>query len=220
VADAVERLARTLAERLAAGESLEHAMREIVAGTYRRHGRIVFGGDGYSAEWEREAEARGLLNLRTTPDALAQLVSDATVRVFAERGVLSARELEARYEVLVEQYATTLNIEAETAAALARTLVLPAALRHRALVDQAHGPLTDELLLELDEPLTALARSLRELEAVNAAGPAAGVAPAEHMRDAVVPAMASVREHADRLERIVAGDLWPLPKYAEMLFVR
>ena len=204
VADAVEALSRALSARRGRGETLEHAVREVVAEVYREHGRIVFDGDGYSAEWEREAERRGLLNLRTTPEALPQLVADSTVRVFAEQGVLSARELEARYDVLVEQYEKTVNIEAGTAAALARTLLLPAALRQRALIAEAGGPLVDELLAELDEPLGGFVTALRALEAGGDA----------------VPAMASLREHADRLERLVAGDLWPLPKYAEMLFVR
>jgi glutamine synthetase len=127
------------------------------------------------------------------------------VRVFAEQSVLSARELEARYDVLAEQYATTINIEAATAAALARVLLLPAALRQRALIAEAAGPLTERLLAELDEPLADFYAALRALEA----------AP-----DDLVAAMAALREQADRLERLVAGDLWPLPKYADMLFVR
>jgi glutamine synthetase len=219
-ADAIEQMTHSVAAWVSAGDDVEAAVREVVAGTFRRHGRIVFNGDGYSAEWEREAEARGLLNLRTTPDALPHLISEPTVRVFAERSVLSARELRARYEVLVEQYATKLNIEAETAARIARTLLLPAALRQRELAAAAGGALAEELLAEIDRPLRELHAAIRALEQVNAATPPEGLAHAEHMRDTVVPAMERVRTVADRLERLVADDLWPLPTYAEMLFIR
>jgi glutamine synthetase len=220
VADAIDELTRAVASWVQAGDGVEAAVREVVADTYRRHRRIVFNGDGYSAAWEAEAAERGLLNLRTTPDALPHLVSDATVRVFAERSVLSARELHARHEVLVEQYATKLGIEAETAVRMARTLILPAVLRQRALVENACGPLMCDLRAELDEPARALHAAIRTLEDALAAAPADAPARAEHMRDAVVPAMAELRAHADRLERLVAGDLWPLPTYAEMLFIR
>jgi glutamine synthetase len=220
VADSITRLANAVGERLAAGEDLERAVREVVAETYREHGRIVFGGDGYSAEWEAEAAERGLLNLRTTPDALPYLVDEATVRVFAEQSVLSARELQARYDVLVEQYSTKLNIEAHTAAQIARTMLLPAALRHRELIKTAGGPLAGQLLYELDGPLREFHTALGALEEVNEGGADGAQAHAEYMRDRTIPAMNRVRAVADRLERLVADDLWPLPRYAEMLFIR
>jgi glutamine synthetase len=220
VADAIDELTRAVAAWVQAGDSLEDAVREVVADTYRRHRRIVFSGDGYSAAWEAEAAERGLLNLRTTPDALPHLVSDATVRVFAERSVLSARELHARHEVLVEQYATKVGIEAATAVRIARTLILPAVLRQRSLVENACGPLMFDLRAELDDPARALYAAVRALEDALAAAPADAPARAEHMRDAVIPAMAELRTHADRLEHLVAGDLWPLPTYAQMLFTR
>jgi glutamine synthetase len=192
----------------------------VVGEAYRRHGRIVFGGDGYSRAWEEEAAERGLLNLRTTPEALPHLVTDSTVRVFAERSVLSARELHARYDVLVEQYATQLNIEGHTAARMARTQILPAVLRQRELVANAAGPLTEQMLTELDGPLVDLYAAIEALERALADGPAEGLEHAAHMRDTVVPAMGLVRELADGFEHVVADDLWPLPAYAEMLFIR
>jgi glutamine synthetase len=220
VADAVDQLTETLVDRLAAGEPAGRAIREIVGGTYRAHGRIVFDGDGYSDAWQAEAAQRGLLNLKTTPDALPALISEETIRVFAQRSVLSARELEARYEVLIEQYTTKLNIEAETAAGMARTLLLPAAMRQRKLIDGVDEPLAQELRDELNAPIAELYRAVRLLEDVNADGPQTPQARAEFMRDEVIPAMNQVRRSADTLERLVADDLWPLPKYAEMLFIR
>jgi glutamine synthetase len=220
VADAIDELARAAAAWTEAGDDVEAAVREVIADTYRRHGRIVFNGDGYSAEWEREAAERGLLNLRTTPDALAELVSDATMRVFAEQSVLSARELQARYDVLLEQYATKLGAEAETAAQMARGRILPAVLRQRELIENARGPLLCELRTELDEPARKLYAAIGALEAVLADAPQQPLERALYMRDAVMGAAQEVRAHADRLERLVADDLWPLPTYAEMLFIR
>ena len=219
-ADAIERMSKAVTAWVAAGDSVEAAVREVVADTFRRHGRVVFNGDGYAPAWEREARERGLLNLRTTPDALPHLVTESTVRVFAERSVLSARELQARYDVLVEQYATKLRIEAETAAQMARGLLLPAAMRQRELVDAVGGPLATEMLDELDGPLDDLYGAILALEAVNGEAAGEGLSHARYMRDAVIPAMARVRAAADRLERLVADDLWPVPSYAEMLFVR
>ena len=117
------------------GAKLETAVVEVVRDVYVQHGRVVFDGDGYSEAWHKEAEKRGLLNLRTTPDALPQFVAPSTVQVFSKYHVLGKRELQARYEVFVEQYITKLNIEAETAANMARTLILPEALRHIELCD-------------------------------------------------------------------------------------
>ncbi len=97
----------------------------------------MFGGDNYSEEWHEEAERRGLLNLPTTPDALPYLVADDTETVFSNYGVLSQRELESRYEVMLEQYASKINIEAETAVEIAQTMLLPAAARHLALLLRA-----------------------------------------------------------------------------------
>ena len=94
--------------------------------SFSANGRIVFEGDNYSDEWHAEAEQRGLLNLRTTPDALPQLLEKPTIDVFGNYEVLSEREIESRFEVLAEQYAVKLNIEAETLADMARTMVLPA----------------------------------------------------------------------------------------------
>ena len=98
--------------------------------SYSANKQIIFGGDNYDEAWHAEAEKRGLKNLRTTPDALPEVISAQTVETFGKYEVLSERELESRYEVWVEQYITNANIEAETAAAIAKTMILPAALRH------------------------------------------------------------------------------------------
>jgi glutamine synthetase len=191
-----------------------------VAAAYRTHRRIVFDGDGYAAAWEQEASARGLLNLRTTPDALPYFTKPETISVFEKYEVLNARELHAREEIFTEQYAVKLNIEAETAAAIARTLLLPAAVRHLALVAEAG---VDSLVAETRGLVDEFVTAIRALETVNAAENQEDEPPAvwaTYMRDKVIPAMDAVRDVADRLEKIVADDLWPLPKYSEVLFIK
>ena len=119
------------------GKSLEEAVLATVKDAYSGHKRIVFSGDNYSEEWHTEAEQRGLANLAQSPDALPWLVEPTTVAVFSKYDVLSERELESRYEVSLEQYVTTVNIEGETAASIARTMLLPAAVQWYATLGAA-----------------------------------------------------------------------------------
>ncbi len=220
VAEAVDYLAEELEDALEAGADLEAALRPILQRSYAANKQIVFGGDNYSEDWHSEAESRGLLNLRATPDALPYLVDDETVTLFSNYGVLSQRELESRYEVFLEQYVTKLNIEAETAASIARTMLLPAAARHLALLLSAQ---MGELASETETLTSTFVDAIRELESANLEEnqPHDDVLKhAEYMRDTTVPAMEAVREAADTLEKVVADDLWPLPKYSEILFVK
>ena len=198
---------------------LEDALRPILQRTYADNKRIIFGGDNYDEEWHAEAERRGLLNLRATPDALPYLISDETVSVFEKHNVLSRRELESRHEVFLEQYVTKLNIESETQASIARTMLLPAAARHLALL---LGAQLGELAGETSDLIAEFTEAIKKLESANMADnqPAELEPHAEFMRDSVVPAMDDVRGAADRLEKVVADDLWPLPKYSEILFIK
>src|SRR3954470_18130502 len=139
VAEAIDDLAGQLESEIKGGKSVEEALPAVLQKSFAENGKVVFEGDNYSDEWHAEAEQRGLLNLRTTPEALPQLLEQQTVDVFGTYDVLSEREIEARYEVLCEQYAVKLNIEAETLADMARTMVLPAGLRQLALADGAGG---------------------------------------------------------------------------------
>ncbi|GAC1325532.1 MAG: glutamine synthetase III [Thermoleophilaceae bacterium] len=222
VAESVDRLTGELESAIAGGRSLEDALPDVLRASYAKSKPVVFNGDNYSEEWHAEAEQRGLLNLRTTPDALPQLLTDQTVEVFGRFGVLSRRELESRFEVYTEQYTTKVNIEAETASLIARTQLLPAALRHLATVRAAgESGVLGELAGEVAETTEQLVFAIRKLEEAND-HPAGleGLEHAKYMRDSVLSAMDSVREVADRLEGIVAEDLWPLPKYSEILFIK
>ncbi len=220
VAEAIDALAEELETALAEGAELEAALRPILQRSYAANKQIIFGGDNYAEEWHEEAEQRGLLNLKATPDALPYLINDQTEALFSNYGVLSPRELESRYEVFLEQYVTRLNIEAETAASLARTMLLPAAARHIALLLSAQLP---ELASEVEAVVSQFVDKIRALESANLAEnqpPDDLLKHAEYMRDVTIPAMAEVRDCADKLEKLVADDLWPLPKYSEILFIK
>ncbi|HET9105211.1 MAG TPA: glutamine synthetase III [Solirubrobacteraceae bacterium] len=220
VAEAIDYLAEELENGLNAGTDLEAALRPILQRSYAANKQIIFDGDGYSQEWHDEAARRGLLNLRTTPDALPYLLTDDTLEVFSNYGVLSQRELESRYEVFLEQYVTKLNIEAETAASIARTMIVPAAARYISTLTAAELP---ELASEVNSTLSETVDALRGLESANLAENQPEeelLGHAQYMRDTTIPAMEAVREGVDRLEKLVADDLWPLPKYAEILFIK
>jgi glutamine synthetase len=218
VAEAIEELSAKLDKATDEGKNLNEAVVDIVRETYTANKQVCFDGDNYDEAWHAEAEKRGLANLRTTPDALPWLVETQTITTFERYKVLSERELESRFEVMVEQYITRVNIEAETAASIARTMLLPAAIRH--LADLKAGG-HDGLVAETQELVGQFYDAILALEKANVDHPAEeGLELAKYMRDTVVTSMASTREVADRLERIVADDLWPLPKYSEMLFIK
>jgi glutamine synthetase len=223
VAEAVDALSDQLEARITAGTPLEQAVLEVVKDAYAANQRIVFSGDNYSPEWHEEAERRGLTNLAQTPDALPWLVDPTTVEVCSRYGVLSERELESRYEVFVEQYTTKVNIEGETAASIARTMLLPAAIAYLGELGVAGdgsgvARLTDELSSLVDELVDALS----ELEVANANHPRAEdpLDAARYVQGTVVPAMERLRVAADRLEKLAPDALWPLPKYSEILFIK
>jgi glutamine synthetase len=220
VAQAIDDLSTDLRAAIDGGSSLEDALRPLLKKSWGEHKRIVFDGDGYSEEWHAEAERRGLLNLRTTVDALPYFTKPETIAVFEQYKVLSDRELAAREEVFVEQYATRINIEAETAATIARTMLLPAALRHLALLRAAGVPL---LIEETEGLIGAFVEKIQALERINKKENQEDEPPAawaKFVRDSVVPAMEDARAVADTLETVVADDLWPLPKYSEILFIK
>jgi glutamine synthetase len=217
VAEAVDELAGKLEEKTSGGADVAEAVIEVVKESYSANKQVCFGGDNYDEAWHAEAEQRGLKNLRTTPDALPEVLSDQTVAAFENYEVLSKRELESRYEVWIEQYAIRANIEAETAYSIAKTMLLPAALRHLALIAEAGASSIEAEVRGLVDDLIA---ALGELEEANAPNELEGMDLALHARDKQIAAMAQVREAADKLEKIVADDLWPLPKYEEMLFIK
>jgi glutamine synthetase len=220
VAEAIDDLADKLKAALKGSTDLEKAVTKVVKESYGANKRIVFDGDNYAPEWHAEAEKRGLYNLSSTPEALPWLVEKGTVALFKKYKVLSKRELESREEVFLEQYAVKVNIESETAAAIARTQILPACIRY---LNELRDTGLEELIGEVEPLVKELHFALLKLEDINLKENQDDSSPskwAAYMHDRVVPAMDDVRDVADRLEALVADDLWPLPKYSEMLFIK
>ncbi|MEW6582263.1 MAG: glutamine synthetase III [Actinomycetota bacterium] len=222
VAEAIDALCEDVEAAMGSGraKNVDTVIPKVIAKSYKANRQVVFGGDNYSASWHKEAAKRGLLNLATTPDALPQLVTAESIALLSNYGVLSERELRARYEVFVEQYITRVNIEAETARGMARTMLLPAAVRYLGQIKAAG---LDDLAAELESEVTSFVDAIKALESANSADNHPHKDILEHaayMRDAVLGAMDEVRAIADSLEGKVADDLWPLPKYSEVLFIK
>jgi glutamine synthetase len=230
VAEAIDEMVTALEGKRDAGEDLNDALRHLLAEEILTFKRIIFNGDGYSPDWVEEAERRGLLNLRSAMDALPTLVEDKNAALFEKYGVLSRRELESRFEIAVEQYFYTINIEGETTADMANTMILPAASRYlNELLTAAERGDDVGLAVEgvkktaqrLSGLIDELVEALAVLEEQNAElGGDEVISKAEHMRRNIIPAMAAVRAVADRLEKVVPDDLWPMPTYRDMLFIK
>jgi len=218
VAEAIDELSDQLEGKLGSTGDISAAVAEVVAVAYNSNRQVIFGGDNYTDEWHAEAESRGLKNLRTTPEALPEVISAPSVEAFGRYNVLSERELHSRYEVWLEQYVTHANIEAETTESIARTMILPAALRHLALIEAAG---VSSLSSETRALMDALVSAIGSLTVANGYPEGVeGLELAEYARDHQLEAMQAVRDAADALESVIADDLWPLPKYSEILFIK
>jgi glutamine synthetase len=227
MAEALDYIATSLETAVEAGTDFNVAVQKILEEIITVHGASVFNGDGYSEQWQVEAAQRGLPNLRTTLDALPELISESSMELFSKYGVFTHREMHSRYEIGLEQYALSVGVEARLTLEIGSTLVLPAAVRYQTEVAlnlgalKAAGVEVDTASLdEVSVPLKALRSALGILrdELAPHTGSTA-LAEAQHARDGLIPAMAAVRAAADVLEGVVADDLWPLPTYQEMLFI-
>lgn len=228
LADSIDFIATAIETELATGAEFNDAVQTVLQGIVTDHGAVIFNGDGYSAAWQEEAAQRGLKNLRTTPDALPELADPAVVAMLEKYKILSTRELNSRYEVYLEQYILSVHVEAVETAKVAKTSILPAALRYQALLADNVAKLTavdvpaDRTMLDaVTAEITKLTTGIRDLEAALAheAGDASSLAHATRAKDELIPPMAEVRAAADALEELVADDLWPLPTYQEMLHI-
>lgn len=206
-------------------ETVQRLLKEVVD----QHGNVIFNGNGYSEEWHQEAARRGLPNLRTSVDALPSLTDKNAVSVFEKYGILSRRELESRQEIAFEQYNKTVNVEANLMTEIARTIIFPAAMRYQGQLAQTAASLKaaglephTAMLERVTALMTDLMKSTHALDQAKEGNGHGGdaAAHAKHFCDHVIPAMGKVREVADELEGVIADDLWPLPTYQEMLFIK
>jgi len=229
VCESLDALGTELEQRLAKGESLENAVKAILKATIKKHKRIIFNGNGYSAEWQKDAAKRGLLNLKNTVDALPQIVKPEVIKAFEKFKVLTEAELHARYEISLETYNKTINIEAQLMVLMANRYIAPAAFEYQKHLGQsvaaakAGGVPSKEgrkLLAYVVKLIDQFRAQTDKLEAAAAHGGASAEKHAKYMRDTVVPAMNRLRELGDQLELIVPHEAWPLPTYREMLFVK
>ena len=221
--------AATRLEKLSGGdpEKLHAAVGKLIQEIVEEHSAVIFNGDGYSEIWHQEAERRGLPNYRTTPEALMVYTSPDVVDLYGRYNVLSRQELKARQEIYIEQYCKTIRAEANLVIRMGRTIIYPAGLRFqqellRACLDmRALNREPDTVLLDdIDDTLRKLREGLEHLEANVDMKIEDPVQEAHHKCTVVIPAMNAIRALADHLETIVPEDLWPLPSYQEMLFVK
>ncbi len=226
MADSFDYMATVLEEAVESGEGFDSAVQKLLTEIITEHGAVVFNGDGYSENWQVEAAARGLPNLKTTLDAIPELIKPDAIEVFERYGVFSERELHSRYEVRLEQYALTISVEAKLSLEVGTTVILPAAIRYQTELAQniatlkAAGVEPDTSLLEaVSAPLSALTKALADLRAGLSVHLESASDEAFHARDVLLPAMDAVRAAADSLDGVVADDLWPLPTYQEMLYI-
>jgi glutamine synthetase len=231
VAEAIDEMCTELEGHLEKDKSLEEGLKSVLANTIKESHKVIFNGDGYSEAWQKEAEERGLLNLRTTIDALPKFTDEKNLDLFKSYDVLSEREVDSRQEIWAEQYATTLEIEAETTERIARTMIIPGAVRYMnelAAIGDRGATLglettgTNSVLHTINDGLNHLDQALKELEHAKEkiSEDVEVLDRAELMKDHVIPAMNKVREYVDLLEKHVADDYWPMPVYHEMLFVK
>ncbi|HUF47299.1 MAG TPA: glutamine synthetase III [Vicinamibacterales bacterium] len=229
MAESLDYIATELEKALKTKKTLKQAVKAQLIRLVKDHRRIVFNGNGYAEAWRKEAKKRGLLNLTNTVDALPELIKPTVVELFERYKVLNARELRARYEVAVETYVKTVNVEAQLMVLMANRYITPSALRYQeqvartVIASREAGGSTRESkkLLDRLSKLTDDFRTRTEaLAAALAEAPHGGDTHAKYMRDTIVPAMAALREVGDRIEVLTPHDVWPLPTYREMLFVK
>ncbi|HEY7091148.1 MAG TPA: hypothetical protein VH518_23830, partial [Tepidisphaeraceae bacterium] len=230
VAESLDFIATRLEADVKAGKSLNAAIQDLLPGIIKESKKVVFNGNGYSEEWHQEAEKRGLPNLKSTVESLPTVIDADTIALFAKYKVFSEKELHSRFNILSEAYVKAVMIEGKTALNMARTMILPAALRYQKEVGEsiaaakaagASTPAGLESFGTLVSTINELTREIGKLD--KALSHHAEGEPFDHAkftREHVFTALSSLREVADKLESIVADDLWPLPTYREMLFIR
>lgn len=229
LADSLDWIANKLESGLSQGTEIEPAIYSILKEIMDEHSSVIFGGNGYSAEWHRIAvEERGLANLPTTADALPVLKEKYIEELFEKTGVLSPTELESRFEVYSEQYLLSIDVEANLVIDMAKTNIYPAAVKYLSQLSATISSLKElgiDFNAESAKKVASLANGMMEVtnKLETALEKEDFSSMEEHMQycaKTIRSLMDEVREYADALEAEVADELWPLPKYQEMLFIK
>jgi glutamine synthetase len=217
----------TRLEKASKTRKFEDAVAEILTEIATDHSAIIFNGNGYTEEWHKEAEQRGLPNLKTTPDCVPVIAAKSTVAAYEKYSVLTKRELEARRDIALEQYCKAINVEANLVGEMVGTKYLPTALRYQTELAQnvaalkAAGVAADTTLLEkVSELVAALLSGLAKLDESRSHHVHGLQAEAEHFCHEVLPQLVSLRKTVDALEAVCPDDSWPVPTYEEMLFIK
>ncbi len=228
---AVAQVLGEFADTLEAADDFNEALHELIRDTIRAHKRILFNGNGYDSAWIQEAEARGLSNYRTTPEALAHYLDEKNVALYENNKVFSRTELSARKEISEENYCKVINIEARTMIDMIRREILPAASAYKSTLSRTLNearvaapdldlPYEAETLFLLTKYSAAAYHSLLTLErAVDSSGkPTDTEALAHYSGDIILPLMDELRCEIDAMEPLIPREVWPYPTYGDMLF--
>ena len=226
---AVAQVLREFADKLEKASDKKAAIHDVVKESYGKHRRVVFNGNGYSDEWVKEAERRGLANVKSSPDALQTLISSEIIALFEAHRVLTKEEMESRFHIYLEKYAKQLNIEAGVVIEMARRSIFPAVSGYAAKLARDAAALAAvsadskaqercakkvaELASALDAETAKLETALSEAREIDEP-----FAQAKAFSEKVKAGMDAVREKADALERLVAKSAWPFPGYEDLLF--
>jgi len=220
-----------MADRLEKAEDINEECRVIIRDIMRDHKRIIFNGNNYSEEWRQEAAARGLPDISNAVDAAKALISQKNVELFQRHAVFSPKELESRYEIHLESYAKTVNIEANTMVEMTRRQIIPAVVKYAKFLSETLVSLKDTglavdvtleagLLKDVSAASAALRTALSKLEkALEKSAEVKGAWDrAVYYRDKILPAMEALRAPADTLEVLLGKDFWPMPTYTDLMF--
>ena len=229
MAESLDYIATELEASTARGEELNKAVGKLLTKITKAHKRIIFNGNNYAASWEKEAGKRKLLNLKNTVDALPQLVTKDVLNLLDTYKILNGREVHARYEIFLENYNKTVNIEGNLMVLMANRYILPAALEYQKRVGQSVSAVRSagsssvqgkKLLATYTKLVDRFKSQTDALEALLDHSGGSAEKHAKYMRDKIVPAMAKLRDIGDRIEVLTPHEIWPLPTYREMLFVK
>ena len=228
---AVAEVLKQFADELENAENFETALHALIKRVITNHKRIIFNGNGYDDKWIAEAEARGLLNLKTTPDAMPYFLKEKNIALFTSHKVYTEREMHSRYDILLQSYCKIINIEAKTMLDMAKKEILPAVseysqvlgntvLTKKSVCKKLDCSYETDSLKKISELMASAHKNVQALEtALSQTKIIADVTTrAVYYKDAVTSLMSKLRADVDALEDVVSADYWPIPTYGDLLF--